>query len=137
MSEIPPRLRTRLATDPFAHRNGIELLELRPGFARVAMTVAADMVNIHGTTHGGALFTLADAALAAASNSHGTTAVALTMTVAYHAATGPGDHLEATAIELHRTRRTATYEIVVRRDAERIATLQATVYRTEKPVRDA
>lgn len=134
MSEIAPALRARLAADPFARRNGIEFVELRPGVARVAMTVGEDMVNIHGTTHGGALFTLADAAFAAASNSHGTTAVALTMTVAYHVATGPGDRLEAAATEIHRTRRTATYEIVVRRDAERIATLQATVYRTEKPI---
>ncbi|MCZ7570124.1 MAG: hydroxyphenylacetyl-CoA thioesterase PaaI [Ardenticatenaceae bacterium] len=137
MSGIPPALRARLAADPFARRNGIELLDVGPGFARVAMTVAEDMVNIHGSTHGGALFTLADAAFAAASNSHGMTAVALTMTVAYHAATGPGDQLEASATELHRARRTATYEIVVRRGAERIATLQATVYRTEKPVREA
>ncbi|MFQ6090313.1 MAG: hotdog fold thioesterase, partial [Candidatus Bipolaricaulia bacterium] len=69
------RIRERIDHDPFARSLGIELLELGPGYGRAAMTVREEMLNFQGIPHGGAIFSLADAAFAAASNSHGRTAV--------------------------------------------------------------
>jgi acyl-CoA thioesterase len=54
--------------------------EVRPaghGRAQAKMTLQPHHCNALGTVHGGAIFTLADFAFAAASNSHGTVAVAL------------------------------------------------------------
>ena len=65
------------ARDRFARHSGIELLEVSEGFARAKMPLGPFHHNGIGTVHGGALFTLADLAFAAASNSHGTVAVAV------------------------------------------------------------
>jgi len=69
----------KISQDPFARWMGIGLQELRPGYSRVAMMLTPQMVNFHGIPHGGAIFALADAAFATASNSHGQTAVALSI----------------------------------------------------------
>ncbi len=120
----------KISQDPFARWMGIELQELRPGYSRVAMTLTPQMVNFHGIPHGGAIFSLADAAFAAAGNSHGQTAVALSMTINYLAATSPGTRLVAEAQELRKGNRSGFYEIMVRNDqGDLIAACQAVVHR--------
>ena len=39
---------------------GMKLLGVGPGSASMQMKVRADMANVHGTCHGGFIFTLAD-----------------------------------------------------------------------------
>ncbi len=56
--------------DRFAMNAGVELLEAREGFARARMLVTPEHLNGGGVCQGGALFTLADLAFAAAVNSH-------------------------------------------------------------------
>ncbi|MFI5338699.1 MAG: hydroxyphenylacetyl-CoA thioesterase PaaI [Candidatus Methylomirabilales bacterium] len=120
----------KINQDPFAKSMGIELQELRPGYSRVAMTLTPEMVNFHGTPHGGAIFSLADAAFAAAGNSHGQAAVALSMTIQYLAAAEPGTRLVAEAQELRKGNRTGFYQITVKTESgELIATCQAVVHR--------
>ena len=85
IAKVAKEIRERIEQDLFARSLGIELLELAPGFANCAMTVRAEMVNFHGTAHGGVIFSLADAAFAAACNASGQTAVALA-TLAPHCA---------------------------------------------------
>jgi acyl-CoA thioesterase len=120
----------KISQDPFARWMGIELLELRPGYSRLTMTVTPRMLNFHGIPHGGAVFSLADAAFAAASNSHGQTALALSMTISYLAATAPGTRLVAEAQELRKGHRAGFYQITVRTEGgELVATCQAVVHR--------
>jgi acyl-CoA thioesterase len=47
-----------LAQDAMSRAFGISILEIRPGYARVKMTVRPDMSNSHSICHGGAIFTL-------------------------------------------------------------------------------
>jgi acyl-CoA thioesterase len=131
MSDIPDELRERIADDPFCEMLGIDLVSLEPGYAETRLTITDDLLNFHGTPHGGVLNSLADAAFAAASNSHGDTAFALETNVSYLAAVESGTTLTATAEETHRTRRTAEYEVVViaEEDEERVATFRGRVYR--------
>ncbi len=75
--------------------------------------VAEDHLNFHGTPHGGAVYSLADAAFAAASNSHGDAAFALETNISYLAAAEVGETLRAVARETHLGGRTAEYEVVV------------------------
>lgn len=120
----------KISQDPFAGWLGIELQELRPGYSRVAMTVTPQMLNFHGIPHGGAIFSLADAAFAAAGNSHGQTALALSMTINYLAATAPGVRLVAEAQELRKGNRSGFYQITVKTEAgDLIAACQAVVHR--------
>ena len=64
------------AADVASRELGMRLDEVRPGYARLTMTVTAIMVQGHGIGHGGYVFTLADSAFAFACNSYGPTAVA-------------------------------------------------------------
>jgi acyl-CoA thioesterase len=105
--------------DAFARLLGMELLEVADGRARVALTAGPQHGNFLGLVHGGAVFSLADAALAAASNSQGGTAVATVVTIHLLQASHAGDRLLAEAVQEHRTGRLALYRIaVVRLPAE-------------------
>jgi acyl-CoA thioesterase len=128
--EVPAGTRDRIASDPYCDHLGVDLLELSSGRAVTALTVTDDLVNFHGTPHGGAVYSLADAAFAAASNSHGESAFALETNISYLDAADVGDRLIATAEETHLTRRTGEYEVVVETDErERVATFRGRVYR--------
>ncbi|MGH9009532.1 MAG: hotdog fold thioesterase [Acidimicrobiia bacterium] len=87
--------------------------------------------NFVGSVHGGALFSLADAALGVASNSWGRLCVALTVEAQFLSAP-VGDVLVATAVERARTRRTAAYSIdlISEDDGSLRAAFQAMVFRT-------
>lgn len=63
-------LKEFLKNDRFADNSGVELLEIKPGYAKARMLVTPDHLNGGGVCQGGALFTLADLAFAAAANSH-------------------------------------------------------------------
>ncbi len=64
---------TAVDNDRFAEHTGIELVEVSKGYARAEMKVEEKHLNGLGLAHGGAIFTLADLAFAAACNSHGAT----------------------------------------------------------------
>ncbi|MGQ0685823.1 hotdog fold thioesterase, partial [Bradyrhizobium sp.] len=55
---------------------GMEIVEIGPGRATLALTVRPDMVNGQRIAHGGFIFTLADSAFAYACNSHNVRTVA-------------------------------------------------------------
>ena len=123
-----------LAADPLAAHLGIELTDVRPGYARATMTVGPQLLNAVGTAHGGATMALMDVVHGAVSNSHGTTAVAQDFHTEFLSAGRPGDQLVAEGVELHRTSRTAVYRIeAVTTDGRRIATALARVFRLGTP----
>jgi acyl-CoA thioesterase len=124
-------VRERIESDPYCATLGIELRALGPGSATTALTITEELVNFHGTPHGGVLYSLADAAFAAASNSHGDPAVALETNISYLDAVDVGTTVVATATETHLTRRTGEYEVLLTTDdgGERLATFRGRVYR--------
>jgi acyl-CoA thioesterase len=125
-----PSLRRRAAGDAFARHLGIEILALRPGHSRMRLRVAPWMANVHGITHGGVVFALADAAFAAAANAHGTPAVALAMSVQFLAPSRAGDVLVAEARETRLGHRAAFYAMTVKTTTgTTIATCQGVVHR--------
>jgi acyl-CoA thioesterase len=120
------------ARDLFARHLGIELLELRPGYCRAALNLAPHMVNGLGMPHGAVVFALADFAFAAACNSHGKAAVALSMDIHFLNSPAPNTRLEGEAVEVRCGRRTALYRMTVM-DAEGspVAELHGMAYRKE------
>jgi len=132
--DVTPELFARLATDPLAGHLGITLEQVRPGYARAAMTVDGNLLNAVGTAHGGATMALLDVVHAAVSNSHGTVAVAQDVHTEFLAPGRAGDRLVAEGVEVHRSSRTAVYRIDARaQDGRLVATALARVFRTDRP----
>lgn len=113
----------------YAELLGMEVVSHGGGRAVVRARADERHLNMHGSAHGGFIYSLADEAFALASNSHGTPAVALSVRMDYFKAVRAGDLLEATASEEHLGRRVATYRIEVSRAGERVALFTGTVYR--------
>ncbi len=125
----------QVAREPFAQKFGLKLVDLDEGTSSVEMTFTPDMTNMFGRAHGGALFALIDEAFETASNSHGTLAVALNMSITYVGSPEPGSTLTAQAKEFSRTSKTANYDIKVFDEGGRLlASCQALAYRTGKPL---
>jgi acyl-CoA thioesterase len=117
------------ARDAWARAAGIEIVDVAPGRATVRMEVEERHRNSHGTVHGGALFTLADAAFALASNAHGVPAAAINAHISYVTAAREGT-LYASAEEFSLNPTIATYTVTVTDAAgTRIAIFQGMVYR--------
>jgi acyl-CoA thioesterase len=124
-----------IEAEPFAKKFGIRLTDVQKGYAKTQMVFTPDMENMFGMAHGGAIFSLIDAAFEVASNSHGTMAVALNMNINYLASPEKGTLLTAEAKEMNRTKKTAAYDIRATDDSGKLlATCQALVYRLEKPL---
>ena len=101
----------------------VALDEIRPGYARMSMTVTEDMLNGVAICHGGFSYKLADDAFAYACNSYNRVAVALTCTITYPAAAHLGDRLTAECREVHRKGRNGTYDCTVTRQTGEVVAL--------------
>ena len=97
--------------DQATRRMGIQLLDAGPGSAKLSMRVREDMIQGHGTCHGGYLFALADSAFAFACNSYNDATVAIGCSIDYVAPAREGDELIASACEQSRSGRTGNYDV--------------------------
>jgi acyl-CoA thioesterase len=122
--------------DAFARHLGIELLKYGDGRATARLTVGPQHLNSAGTLHGGAIFSLADAAFSAAANSHGVLALSIDASISYFQALQSGT-LTAEAREVARNPKLATYLIdVTDGSGALIAHFRGTVYRKSAAIGD-
>jgi acyl-CoA thioesterase len=118
--------------DQFAKHLGIEMLDFSTGRAKARMTVQSHHLNSAGTVHGGAIFSLADAVFSVASNSHGTLAMAINVSISFFKAAKSGT-LYAEGREVSINPKLATYLIDVKDEAgNSVALFQGTVYRKKE-----
>lgn len=110
---------------------GMSVLESSPTLTRVALTVTGAGLNMHGTAHGGLVFSLADEAFAVISNLEAQ-AVAAETHLSFFKAAREGDELVAVATPERVGRTLATYRVEVRRGDEVLALFLGTVSRREK-----
>jgi len=109
---------------------GMRVVDVKPGYARLAMTVRPDMVNGHRICHGGLIFSFADSTFAAACNSHNESTVAAAASIDFLAPAFEGDQLSAEGHELWRSGRSGLYEITVTNQrGERIALFRGRSHR--------
>lgn len=140
MDEDPQALAERclgamLAGDRFTAWMGMEVLEIAPRRSVVAMTVRPDMVNGFGVCHGGVTFSLADSALAFASNTHGRVTMSIENGIRYPHSARAGDRLTAVAEAEHVGGRIGFYRVtVVNQDGEVVGAFRGTVYATDRPL---
>jgi acyl-CoA thioesterase len=118
----------KVGEEPFAKLLDIRLKDVGEGYALCEMEYTERMDNIYGMAHGGAIFALIDEAFEISSNSHGNIAVALNINVTYMMPPEKNTTLTAESREINRTRRTASYQIMVKNNQNLIAVCQALVY---------
>jgi len=86
--------------DKFALSCGIQLTEIREGYARGECKVEERHLNAAGVCQGGVYFTLADLTFAAVTNSHGPVSLGVQNSITYFKSAKQGDTLLAETTEV-------------------------------------
>ena len=87
------------------------VVDVGPGRAQLSMVVREDMINGHGTCHGGIIFTFADTAFAHACNTRNQISVAVSCQIEFLVPVSLGERLTATAVEQHLSGRNGIYDV--------------------------
>ncbi len=119
--------------DRFAKENNMVIEEIKEGYAKTSMIVEKKHLNAANVTHGGAIFTLADFALAIASNSYGTIALSINSSISFINSAKEGDKLFAQAKEIDKNFKLGSYCVMVtNQDDKTVASFQGMVYKKDK-----
>ena len=119
--------------DAFSQWLGIEVVEVKDGYCELKMTVRKEMLNGFQIAHGGIAYSLADSALAFASNSHGRKSLSVETSISHTVSVKEGDVLTAITEELSLSDKIGVYLITItNQDNQEVAYFKGTVYRTSK-----
>ncbi len=119
--------------DAFSQWLGIEIIDASKGFCQLKMTVRKEMLNGFQIAHGGIAYSLADSALAFASNSHGRKSLSVETSISHTVSIKEGDVLTVATKELSLSDKIGVYLItIINQSNEDVAYFKGTVYRTSK-----
>ena len=119
--------------DAFSQWLGIEIIEVKDGYCELKMTVRKEMLNGFQIAHGGIAYSLADSALAFASNSHGRKSLSVETSISHTVSIKEGDVLTVATKELSLSDKIGVYLItIINQSNEDVAYFKGTVYRTSK-----
>ena len=115
--------------DAFSQWLGIEIISVEENKVVLEMEMRKNMLNGFKIAHGGVTFSLADSALAFASNTVGYHAVSINNNISYLKKLEEGDVITAFAEKISRSRKIGVYEVkLINQRAENVATFKGTVY---------
>lgn len=115
----------------------MRIVDTGPGTATLTMNVRPDMVNSHGTCHGGFIFAVADSAFAYACNSFNHRTVAAGVDINFLAPAHLGDLLTARGHARHQGGRSGVYDIeVTNQDGKLVAVFRGRAARIKGHVFD-
>ncbi len=132
MTKVEKIVAQMLEKDTYSQWLGVEVVELREGFAQIKMTVREEMLNGMGIMHGGVSFSLADSAFAFASNSHGQKAVSIETSINHTKAVFLNDEIVATAEVETISRSVGFYIVRVTRGEELVGLFKGVVFRKQE-----
>jgi len=136
-NEMSSNLMDFFKKDRFAYNNGIRLIKVEPGFAIAQMTVTDNHLNAANVVQGGAIFTLADFAFAAAANSYGFITLGTSANISYFKPP-KGNVLTAKASKISSGKRLCFYNVdVFDENEDLIAKFTATGYTTSGTIVEA
>ena len=124
---------TMYENDAFSKWLGIKRIEDGAGISVLQMTVRNEMLNGFYILHGGITYSLADSALAFASNGHGRKTVSVETSISHTYACKEGDVLTTHTQEMSLSNKIGVYQITItNQDDKTVALFKGTVYRTSK-----
>ncbi len=106
-------LRAKEKEEPIASLLKMRLIELSPGYARVAMKLTPEYLNFNGMVFGGIIMALADQSFAYASNSAAYPSIASQFNIHFLAGAAADDELTAECRVVRSGRRVGVSEIKV------------------------
>ena len=115
--------------DSFRELLGIKLLEAKDGYAKMSLTLTKQHMNLHGFTHGGVIFALADCAFAEATNYGDNKAVAVQVSINYLKPSREGDLLTAEATRVSDGKTTGLYQVTVCSQEKTVALFQGLAFK--------
>ena len=122
-------------TDRFAANAGCEITEVDAQHAVAEMKVTADHLNGGNVCQGGALFTLADLAIAALMNSQGQLTFGISNSIIYVSSAKEGDLLRAEAVMIADHHKIPSVEVrVTNQEGKVICHVTGMGYRKPIPV---
>lgn len=122
-----------LKNDPFSKWLGIQLISFDEQHCQVELSVREEMCNGFGLAHGGITYSLADSALAFASNADGVQSMSIETSINHMQAVHVGDRLIAKAVQAQKSNKLAHYIIEIHnQNKELVALFKGMVYRTSK-----
>ena len=107
-------------TDRFAANAGCRITEVDATHAVAEMMVTKEHLNAGGVCQGGALFTLADLAMAALMNHQGNLTFGISSNVMFVSSAVEGDRLRAEAVSINDHRRIPSVEVRVTNQDDRL-----------------
>jgi len=126
-------LQIMMNEDSFSQWMGIEIQAIELGSCTLKAEINSTMLNGFRIAHGGISYSLADSALAFASNSRGVQCVSIETSISHIKKVSEGDILIAEANEIHRGKTTGIYNVNVKNQHNQtIALFKGTVFITEK-----
>jgi len=119
-SDVLAELRARAEAEPIASFLKMQLLELSPGYAKVAMKVRPEHQNFNGLTFGGIVMAVADQAFAYTVNSVDLPSIASQFNIHFIAAAKVGDELIAEGRLVKTGKRVSIAEMTVTNQAGKL-----------------
>ena len=121
-----------LQNDFFSHWLGINVESIEEGTCKLSMTIRKEMLNGFAIAHGGITYSLADSALAFASNSHGRQSVSIDTSINHFETLKEGDKIMAVAKQESLKNKFGFYTIEVKKENTVVAIFKGTVFRSDK-----
>ena len=122
-----------ILNDAFSKWLGIEIIEVKKGYCKLQMKISQAMTNGFELAHGGICYSLADSALAFASNSNGKKALSIETSISHTKKVNINDTLTAETNEINLNNKTGIYSIdIFNQKDEKVAFFKGTVYISNK-----
>lgn len=133
MSKAEEIVQQMFDNDAFSKWLGIEVIEIGEGISTLRMTVRKEMLNGFEVLHGGITYSLADSALAFASNAYGRKSMSIETSISHTLSCKEGDVLTTKTVERSLSNKIGVYDIsVYNQDEKVVALFKGTVYRSDK-----
>lgn len=121
-----------MENDAFSQWLGIKVDSVSDGSCQLSMTVQSDMLNGFGIAHGGITYSLADSALAFASNGTGVKSVSIHTSIKHLSPLVKGDVIIAIATREYESNRYGHYIIKIKKEDTVVAIFDGTVFRRKE-----
>jgi acyl-CoA thioesterase len=116
--------------DLFREILGIQIVEVKDGYAKLSLKITKNHTNSLGAAHGGVIFSLADCAFAEACNYGDNVAVAIQVSINYLKPAFEGDTLTAEAVRVSDGKTLGLYHITISKPDKKIAVFSGLAFKT-------